>query len=512
VDRVSFRDTPSPSSLFLDYLENPSSLRQFYPRDYSIDAIAEFAQQRHRPGPESLDQLCSALAVQQKRWGGGNRGVEKLRAGAVAILTGQQPGLFTGPMYTIYKAMSAIKLARALEGRGIAAVPVFWIAAEDHDHEEIRTASILNRDSGLHHMKVDLVGEETAPVGWTEYSGGVTASVAGCLENLPKSEFLPEVQSVLEGAYSAGSSPVDAFGRMIVALFGGTELVAIDPLQPELKSLALPTILEAVRRNVELRAAVLDRSAALSRAGYHEQVRVDRNFTGLFAYRGKSRQALKPEDLPADIPMSPNVLLRPIVQDRMFPTAAYVGGPAEIAYFAQVSAVYETLGCPMPPVVPRISATIVEPRIGRVLQKYALDLRDVFRGREFFQRKAVEGIHDVTEFDRARATIASAMDALGPVLKGVDPTLLGSLETSQQKMVHQLEGLRTKFLNAESRRNEVLERQLDALGNSLFPDKKPQERVINVTSFIGRYGLGLIGRLLEQLSVETNLHQVVEIQ
>ena len=131
-----------------------------------------------------------------------------------------------------------------------------------------------------------------------------------------------------------------------------------------------------------MRSAIIARNKALSAAGYHAQVKVDENFTGLFGYHGRSRQPLRPNELRNGISWSPNVLLRPVVQDTLFPTAAYVGGPAEVAYFAQAAAVYETLGKPMPPIFPRISATVIEPRVARIKEKYALELEDVFRGRE----------------------------------------------------------------------------------------------------------------------------------
>src|SRR5262249_3876435 len=148
-------------------------------------------------------------------------------------------------------------------------------------------------------------------------------------------------------------------------------------------------------------------------AGYHEQVRVDEAYTGLFAYRGKARHALKPAELSTDLVLSPNVLLRPVMQDSLFPTSSYVAGPAEIAYFAQAAAVYETLGVTMPPIFPRISATILEPRIHRALEKYDIEFEDVFRGRDFLKRKAVEAIEDGEIFDQVRSRVESELEVMG---------------------------------------------------------------------------------------------------
>jgi uncharacterized protein YllA (UPF0747 family) len=253
------------------------------------------------------------------------------------------------------------------------------------------------------------------------------------------------------------------------------------------------------------------RNKALSAAGYHEQVKVDENFTGLFAYRWRARQALRPAELQSGISWSPNVLLRPLMQDTLLPTVTYIGGPAEVAYFAQVGAVYEALGKPMPPIFPRISATVMEPRIAKAVEKYGVQMADVFQGREHLKKKIVAAVQDSEGFERSRLRIEEELNSLTPLLNSVDPTLIGALDTSRQKIMHQLEALKGKYVNAVARRDETIERHLDAICNSLFPDKKPQERVINITSFIGRYGMAVLPRLMEQLTLDVREHQVVEI-
>jgi bacillithiol synthase len=393
----------------------------------------------------------------------------------------------------------------------VPAAPVFWVAAEDHDYQEIESASVLDRDGGLQHVRVDLSNSGSSPVGWLALGSDVSAALAACLSSLPDSEFQSEVRGVLESAYQPGASPVEAFRLMLARLFEGTGLIFANPLDGELRKLAQPTLTEAVRRNAEIRAAAIARSRSLSERGYHEQVKVDSNFTGLFAYRGKSRQALRPDELHGDFPLSANVLLRPAMQDAIFPTAAYVGGPAEVAYFAQAGAVYEALGRPSPPVFPRISATIVEPRVDRVMKKYEIDFQDIFRGRDFIRRKAVASVQGVELFDLVRERLSAELESLRPTLNAVDPTLLGALDNSREKVLHQVETLRTKFVNAEARRNETLERHLESLVNAIFPEKKLQERVVNISSFLSRYGLRFIGRLEAELDLDSREHQVIHI-
>jgi len=502
--RIPFGSLPSMSALFLDYVGDWSRVQKFYPQAYSVESIAAFARERKPLDRTHLDRLCAGLS-------GDKRSIEKVAAGAVTVITGQQASLFAGPIYTILKAATAIKLAKALDVSGVPAVPVFWVAAEDHDYQEIQSVSVLDRDSALAHIGVDLSNPGSSPVGWLTLGSDVAEAVSKCLASLPASEFQPQVRNLLESSYRPGVSPVDAFSRTLERVFEGTGLILANPLDPELRQLARPTLIEAVRKNAQIRSAVQARSRTLSEAGYHEQVKVDSNFTGLFAYRGKSRQPLRPDELHEDLQLSANVLVRPAMQDALFPTAAYVGGPAEVAYFAQAGAVYEVLGRHVPPVFPRISATILESRVARVLKKYDMEFFDVFRGRDFLRRKAVASVQGVEVFDKVRDAISAEVDKLGPPLTGVDPTLTGALDTSRQKILHQVEALRTKFVNAEARRNETLERQLDTISNAIFPDKKLQERVINVSSFLVRYGFGFTKQLEAALSLDSREHQVIEI-
>jgi uncharacterized protein YllA (UPF0747 family) len=502
--RIPFGSLPSMSTLFLDYVNSEERVGKFYPQPHSIDSIAAFARRRPALDPRHRDQLCSALS-------GSAESIKKLAAGAVVIITGQQPGLFTGPNYTILKALTVVKLAKALDATGVPAVPVFWVAAEDHDYQEIESASVLDRDSGLMHVRVDLSNPDSSPVAWLKYGNDVSDAVSNCLASLPESEFQPQVREILQSCYRPGVSPVEAFARMLAKLFEGTGLILANPLHPELRKLGEPTLLEAVRENAKIRSSVLARNRALSEAGYHEQVKVDASFTGLFAYRGKSRQALRPEQLDEGLSLSANVLLRPAMQDTIFPTAAYVGGPAEVAYYAQAAAVYEALQRPVPPVFPRISATFVEPRVARAQKKYEVQFQDVLRGRDVIRRKAVASVQGVEVFDNMRDRISADLESLRPALNVVDPTLVGALDTSRQKILHQIETLRTKFVNAEARRNETLERHLEAIANSLYPDKKLQERVINVSSFLVRYGFDFIRRVEEVLSLDSREHQVIEL-
>ena len=509
--QIPFDALPSASGFFLDYTLNWKKVSRFYSSPYTLGGIAKFA--RDLPGADiaHLERLCVALEARQRGWNGENLGVKKLAAGAVAVLAGQQPGLFTGPLYSILKALTAVKIARKLEGMDIPAVPVFWIAAEDHDHAEIEWAAVLDRDSTLHRIRTELSDGGRTPVGWLTFGDDVTKAVDDCFDLLPQSEFHQDVRSVVGRAYRPGSSPVDAFARMMVRLFSGTDLVLADPLDSGLRGLAEPVLQRAARSNDDIRRAVIVRTGEISEAGYQPQVRVDRNFTGLFTYNGRSRDPVRPDDAVDGSDLSPNVLMRPVVQDSIFPTAAYVGGPAEVAYFAQAAPIYECLGKTMPPVFPRITATLIEPPVVRVMNKYALGAEDLFAGRDQLRKRAVGAVHDARVFEEVRENVAVEVERLRPALARIDPTLAGALDNSRQKMMHQVESLQARFVSAEIRRSEVLDRHLSTFTNRLFPDKRLQERVVNVTSFLVRYGLGLVPLLDERTELGISAHQVVEL-
>src|SRR5436190_1788121 len=201
--RIPFGSLPSMSALFLDYVTDWTRVRNFYPEQYSVESIASFARQRPALDAGHRDRLCGALK-------GDAASIKKLAAGAVVVITGQQPGLFTGPNYTILKAATVIKLAKALDAAGVPAVPVFWVAAEDHDYQEIESASILDRDSGLIHVRVDLSNPDSSPVGWLTLRDDVSEAISKCLSSLPESEFQPHMREVLDSSYRPGVSPVEA--------------------------------------------------------------------------------------------------------------------------------------------------------------------------------------------------------------------------------------------------------------------------------------------------------------
>jgi bacillithiol biosynthesis cysteine-adding enzyme BshC len=306
----------------------------------------------------------------------------------------------------------------------------------------------------------------------------------------------------------------------------------LDASDPELHVIAQPIYTAAVERAPELDEAVLERGRALTAAGYHEQVKVTEASTLLFAFHDGARVAIRrgngefriaKERISRDTLLdrvanpeqfSANVLLRPVVQDYLLPTIAYTGGPAECAYFAQAGVVYEKLLGRVTPVVPRFSATLVEPRIASLLEKYALKLPEVFQGPEHVGELLAGRILPSelrSAFETAKQQLEKSIEKIESSLNKLDPTLVDSARRAASKMFHQLTTLREKAARAEAMRSDVLRRHASQLSNALYPNKNLQEREIAGISFVARHGLGLIESLYQLASAGCPDHQIVYI-
>lgn len=541
VETLSFDRIPHQSRLFLDYLRDPIALREFYP------SAVRFHHELSSRAPEVLaahqtdrNALCDALQDMNAAWGAGEetlRNIQLLReADCLAVVSGQQAGLFSGPLYTIYKALSAVKLAGCLTQRQTKAVPVFWIATEDHDFAEVARAEFIGRDCKLAQVAVSAdLHQEGQPVGRVAIDSSIDAVLAQLLELLPSSEFTPDLEAVLRDTWRLGRSYGEAFARMLTSLLGPHGLVLLDPLDPRLKALAAPLYAKAALRAHDIATAIEVRSRKLVAAGYHAQVTASENSFPLFLHDDSgARHALtrssdgkyttKQTDssytaeelsnlaLAQPEKFSPNVTLRAVVQDYLLPTIAYYGGAAEIAYFAQTGEVYRLLDRPTTPILPRSSLTMIERHTGRVLERYGLGLVDLFAGPESVLKRVVEehlGAETAKSFSRTEGRVNSELDELREQLRSVDPTLADALETGRRKINHQLEGLRTRFHRAQMARDEAAQRQLQRAFDQLFPHRELQERHINITSLLARHGRYVVDWIYNAINIGSNEHQIV---
>lgn len=543
VETLPFTEIPQQTRLFLDYLRDPLPLRQFYPS--AVRYHHELAQRV----PEVLsayrvdrNRVCDALEAMNRRWGAGQATLDNIQllreSDCIAVVSGQQAGLFTGPLYTIYKALAAVKLAGCLRQRETKAVPVFWIASEDGDFAEVAKAEFIGRDCQLKNVEVtDALHREGQPVGQVVVDDSINAVVDQLFELLPNSEFADDIKALVKNAWQPGRGYAESFAIMMTSLLGRYGLIFLDPLDPELKKLAAPLYAEAAQRAPEIAAALEKRSSDLESAGYHAQVLATSNSFPLFLhdeqgarhavvrvengkYKAKDvQQEYTAEELAAlalEKPerFSPNVTLRAVVQDYLLPTIAYYGGAAEIAYFAQTAEVYRLLERPATPILPRSSLTMIERHTGRVLERYSLSLRDFFEGLDPVIKRVVEevlGADTAKLFAKTEDNINQELDSLRADLESIDPTLAGALETGRKKINYQLEGLRTRFVRAQMGRDEAAHRQLQRAFDQLYPNKDLQERHINITSLLARHGTYVIEWIFNAINLGSSEHQIVKL-
>lgn len=541
VETLSFEGIPHQSRLFLDYLKDPVAMRKFYP------SAVRFHHELQQRVPEVLaahqvdrNQVADALDAMNRRWGAPQETLDNINllreADTIAVVSGQQAGLFTGPLYTIYKAVSAVKLAGCLRQRNTKAVPVFWIAAEDHDFIEVAKAEIIGRDCQLKQVEVSTdLHRDGQPVGRVVLDDSINAIINQLFELLPNSEFADDMKALVQNAWQPGRGYVDSFATMMTSLLGRYGMIFLDPLDPSMKDLAAPLYSSAARQAQEIATALEQRSRDLEHAGYHAQVLATANSFPLFLHDedGARRALVRVEngkyqakdteqqysikelaELAINEPQrfSPNVTLRAVVQDYLLPTIAYYGGSAEIAYFAQTAEVYRVLERPATPILLRSGLTMVERHTGRVLERYGLKLADFFEGLEPVTKRVVEehlGATTARSFADAEQNVNLELDRLKPELQAIDPTLADALETGRKKIQYQLDGLRTRFVRAQMTRDEAAHRQLQRAADQLYPNKDLQERHINITSLLARHGTYVIEWIYNAINLGSNDHQVV---
>lgn len=528
-DCISFGSIPHTTKIFSDFLSYSSDVRSFFPTRPDAARIAAFAKSVRRD-PKRQAAVADVLEKQNRSWGASQaalRNIERLRNGAFAVVTGQQVGLFGGPALALFKVASALALTKQVQALGVECVPVFWLASEDHDLAEINQALLLTPDSQLAAFATTTTGIDGAPVASIRFAEGTNDLVARAADLLGDSL----AAAYLRESYAEGASFSDAYAKLYARLFGEHGLILLTPSDAELHRIATPLFADAAGRAAELDEAVLARNRELLAAGYHQQVKVTGESTPLFAlvdgarvpvHRANGqfkiqREIVSGAELQRRIAAAPeqfsaNVLLRPVLQDYWLPTLAYVGGPAEIAYFAQAAAVYEKLLGRVTPIVPRMSATLVEPRIERLLTKYQVDLPELFHG-ECRLRDCLAA-HSLPpelkqNFEDARGAVDEAMKRLSASLRKLDPTLVEAAARAASKMQYQVNRLEKRAAQAELRRTEIIARHATQIENSLYPKKTLQEREIAGLYFHAKYGPSLIDHLIDLAQARCPEHKVL---
>lgn len=537
-DCLPFAQIPHATRLFLDFLSYSPKIQHFYPRSANLNEWVKQETPGERYDAVRRQRVSDILERQNRSWDASSRtlaNIARLRNGASAVVTGQQVGLFGGPLFSILKALTAIKLAEEATAAGVNTVPVFWLATNDHDLAEVNHTILPGPEGTLQKLEVSSRGVEDAPVGTVTFGPEIDSVVQSAAELLgpsPVAEFLRD-------SYRVGETMGSAFARLFTRLFAQWGVILLDPSDAELHAVAQPIYRVAIDRVVEIDDALLARGKALEAAGYHQQVKVTPSSTLLFTLKDGARlpihrrtnghdaveflikeekvskEVLQQRIAAAPEQFSPNVLLRPVVQDYLLPTLAYTGGAAETAYFAQVAVVYQALLGHVTPIVPRFSATIVDSKLKGLLERYGLALPDVFHGQEALREKLAASILPPElqrAFDHAGNELQQSMATVREALARLDKTLVDAADNAGSKMQHQLDSLRARAARAELRQSEIAGRHAQQLSNGLLPNKALQEREIAAIHFLSRHGLDFLGTLHDFLQVDCHDHQVITLE
>jgi bacillithiol biosynthesis cysteine-adding enzyme BshC len=511
---------PGTSRLFSHYLYNFEEVSRFYPAGAPEPERVVAAARELRFPEERRAGIVAALREQNTDV----KALDKLaEPGTVAVVTGQQVGLFSGPAYTVFKALTAVKLAQYLDSQGVAAVPVFWLATEDHDLAEVDHTWVFNEKGEPARVSGSALVATGGPVGVTTLTDLPLQELRTALGSLP---FAAEVMVKVEAAYREGGTLGGAFAALVKEILSGFGLLYLDPLSPAIRKLAAPLLTQVAQQVPELVSRLRERSAELEGAGYHAQVLVEKDASLMFLLRGNKRLALRfrdgkfvsrEGDFSADElaalaeRISPNALLRPVLQDFLLPTVAYVAGPAETAYFAQSSVLYEALLGRMPVIYPRNSCTLLDARAEKLMTRNHLRLPDVLEHQEQVKGKIAARLvpQDVTrEFEQLQQATKSALSRMAGHLEKFDPTLRAAAEKSAAKIEYQLEKLQRKAARETLRRDEKASADAEYLMNMVFPHKHLQERLYSIVPFLAKYGLDLPQRLFERAQLNCPDHML----
>lgn len=539
VRRLPPDDLGAFPDLFVDYCTRFDAVSDFYAGDWQDLAARQEASDAAARRPADRDELADVLLDQNERWGlnaATRSHITALRdPESIAIVTGQQVGLFTGPLYTLYKTITTLQLAEEwAEQTGRTVVPVFWVEGEDHDFEEIATAHVLHRNEVVPLSYAPDVGDNPGAVGRLALTDAIEDVLDRLDEALPPSDFKPGLMERVRAAYQPGTQIEDAFTRLMHSLFEGDGLVFINPDDTRLKALSRPLFRRELEDPKTPAARIDATSQALRDRGYHAQVTarptnlfwldddarraIDLGDDGTFRLRGTDRTFSRSEllDRLDDEPerFSPNVVLRPLMQDLLLPTAAYVAGPGEVSYFAQYGDVYDWAGLDRPLIHPRASVSLVEGKVRKVLDKYSLSVADFSDNLEtLFQNVVVDTMEvDVDAvFSEALPQLHQTINALKPEVEAVDRTLGSSAEAARAAIVDEMEALKQKVVRAEKRQQDEVRAQLEKAHVNLRPHGNLQERTLTVLYYLNKYSPALLGDLRHALRPDTSAHQVVEV-
>ena len=533
---IDIRRFPWIKPLVADYAFDHGKVADFFAGDpHDADAWRE-AIARTRAHPRSRDAMANIIHAQQQRRGAP---AEAIAAGArlrdaqtVAVVTGQQAGLFGGPLFTLLKALTAVELASTLErDHDVSAVAIFWIDAEDHDWDEVKSCGVLDRSMAHRTIAIgNPPGAGVEPVARVCLDDSVSAALTEVAAALPQTEFTPALLETLRIAYEPGTGMADAFGRWMESVLGSRGLIVYNSADPAAKPLVADLFAREIERAGETARLATEAGAAMEARGYTAQVTPHPDTVALFHLNAarqpirtqggslvvgetvESKGALLERVRRAPGEFSPNVLLRPLVQDTLFPTVCYVAGPNELAYLGQLKGIYSAFGVPMPLMCQRATATLLDSNAARFLVRHDVQLEQLQAQDEALLNRLLEaqlppGVDAAMQ--EVSTLLQERMEQLATSVTEIDATLEGATRSALGRMHDDVRKLHGKIIQAAKRKDETLRRQFHNVQAQAFPGGDPQERAVGFVHFLNKYGPTLVDRLLEELPTDMGVHWVI---
>ena len=539
---INFSDIPGHQNLFLDYLYEYENVAEFYANDFRnkenyLKIFKNVSENRQNLAPD----VSSLLTRQYSQLNPSSLTQKNIKMlsdkKTLAIVTGQQLGIIGGPLYTLYKIMTAIKLSRLLSERydDYNFVPVFWLEADDHDFNEVRATKIIDEANSLITIgyKEEIAEDDLKQsVGMINFDSSINDFFNKLDTSQKQTEFKLPILEHLKSIYKEGTSFKDAFRKFVFDYFDEYGLIIFDPQDDEVKKILKPVFKKEIT-DFRIHTEQLVQVSATLEELYHAQVKVKP--VNLFLRVDEGRYSIEPVDneyrlrrkrksftqeqlleLLENEPdkFSPNVLLRPICQDYLFPTAFYIAGPSEIAYFAQIKPLYEIYEIVEPIIYPRSSVTILENAIANSLEKYSVSINDIFIDVENVKKKIINSVEErsVDEmFEGITNQIETTFDQLKEKLLDLDKTIADSSNRYRDKILSNISELKSKAEKAQQKKYEVTLRQIDRAAVNLFPNSNLQEREINFVYFANKYGEEFIKKVFDELQINKFEHQIIRL-
>lgn len=543
---IPFNQLPGYNELFLDYISDFNSVKRFFEYDFKSHEdflkCIELTSESYRNGRKFLRKdLTSILSLQNQSFGSGQKAIDNIAAlndsSTFAVVTGQQLGILSGPLYTVIKALNTIQLSEKLKSQfpDYNFVPVFWMEADDHDFLEINNISVVTKENELKKLTYFERGIEEEkylkPAGTLQFDGEIDKLVNELSECLGKTDFSAALFEAIAESYKTGNTMKKSFGQFLNFVLGDKGIVLVDPSDPALKNLLKPVFKKALESSASLAEKVISTTVDLESSHIaqvkpkpinlfyiHEGNRylIEPREGGSYALKN-SRQRFSREELLEKLETSTdnfswNVITRPVCQDYLLPTVAYIGGPSEISYFAQLREAYKVFDMNMPVVYPRTSVTILDSRTKSFMEKNSIQFTEMFDERELM-RSIVKKSSDKNPeemFSKMKDELNAIFYTYDKELSLIDTNQSSAFSKRCSQFVESLNVAREKFITAQAKQNEVITGQLSKVLLNVYPGNMPQERLLNITMFYNKYGSNLIEILLSEISIDTFMHQTID--